>query len=108
MILRLSPDTIADMNDYSCIAFREVGYLEQDGSGDAYTYETASIPSVNGNTLYYENAIYRHTEFLTNANGIALKTFTFSSQYDWGFNLIPEHYDFRLPDLKYQCGAYAR
>lgn len=56
----------------------------------------------------YDFAIYRKTEFMVEADGIALKTFTYSSPYEWGFDLIPDTYDFRLPQLQQQCGTYAK
>jgi hypothetical protein len=45
---------------------------------------------------------------MVDADAVVLKTFTYSEPYEWGFALMPGHYNFRVPYLKQQCGAYAR
>ena len=110
---QLSDTDNSNVNDYSCVAFREVFPGEQ---SDLYDYDVLTVASAGtytaGDTVLigngYEWAIYRDTEFMNEADGVAFKTFTYTSPYDWGFDLVPGHYDFRFPSLKQQCGAYVR
>lgn len=47
--------------------------------------------------IHYDYALYRETEFMNDADGVAFKTHTYSSPYEWGFDLIPDTFDFRIP-----------
>lgn len=106
-----------DLNDFSCVSFREIKpyeysnedfdlYITSDGSADYGTYSLDS--SDNDWGVEYENVFLFDSEFLDDANGVNFQTYIYAEPYDWGFNLMPNQYDFRVPQLMQQCGTYAR
>ena len=108
-----------DTNDYSCVSFRDIRSQEYDSISDSLYFDVASrpaygfpIPSVhtsdNDQGDNYDTVFQFESEWLNDANGISFSTFIYAEPYDWGFNLMPNTYDFRVPQLLQQCGAYSR
>lgn len=71
---------------------------------------TETITALTGDLIGtdYDSTVIFENEWLADANAVNFLSYFYAEPYDWGFNLIPDAYDFRVPQLRQQCGSYSR
>eukprot|EP00347_Sterkiella_histriomuscorum_P020284 403338395 len=105
-----------DFHSNTCILFRDI--FDDESDYQVATIDKASITAITltvtdlqASTTFSTDNYYVYTDFMSQANGVNLGTYSFeeTQQHNWGLQLIPDFYDFRYPQQdSYQCGAYAR